>query len=156
MPSKNRESEAAWSRPAVDSPQSQQAVQSSSNFFWVDYGDGKSQDAEVSRTTQAFLQKKYHKLRRKTQLQELKASMKALPPAQSTLASVWKTRSGGSSEKEEPNLTEVAAYQILIHEDDYRMHHIPQTKVENILPSVSRRSKQSVDFYFDYCECLHL
>jgi hypothetical protein len=152
MPSKNRE--VAWS-PAVDSPQSQQAAQSSSDFLWVDYRDGKSQDAEVSRTTQAFLQKKYHKLRRKTQLQELKASMKALPPAQSTLPSVSETRTEDLSEKEKPNLTKVAGYQILIHEDDYQMHHSPQTKVENILPSVSRRSKQSVDFYFDYCECLY-
>jgi hypothetical protein len=152
MPSKNRE--VAWS-PAVDSPQSQQAAQSSSDFLWVDYGDGKSQDAEVSRTTQAFLQKKYHKLRRKIQLQELKASMKALPPAQSTLPSVSETRTGDLSEKQKPNLAKVARYQILIHEDDYRMHHSPQTKVENILPSVSRRSKQSVDFYFDYCGCLY-
>lgn len=152
MPSKN--GAAAWSS-AVDAPQSQQAVQSSSDFFWVDYGDGKPQDAEVSRTTQAFLQKKYHKLRRKTQLQELKASIKALPHAQSPLPSAWVTASEDSSEKENPELREVAAYQILIHEDDYRMHLTPQTKVESILPSVSRRSKQSVDFYFDYCECLH-
>lgn len=152
MPSKDRE--VAW-RPAVDSSQSQQAGQSSSDFFWVDYGDGKSADAEISRTTQAFLQKKYHKLRRKTQLQELKASMKALPPAQSTLPSVSKTRTKDSSEKGILNLTEVAAYQILIREDDYRIHHSPKTTVENILPSVSRRSKHSVDFYFDYCECLH-
>ena len=152
MPSKNRE--VAW-RPAVDPPQSQQAARSSSDFFWIDYGDGKSPDAEVSRTTQAFLQKKYHKLRRKTQLQELKASMKALPPAQSTLPSVSETGTEDSPEKEILNMNEVAAYQILICEDDYRMHRSPQTKVEKILPSVARRSKHRVDFYFDYCECLH-
>lgn len=147
MPSKNMDS--AWS-PALQSPQSREAVQSSSDFLWVDYGDGKSQDAAVARTTQAFLQKKYHKLRRKTQLQELKASMKALPPLRFLPPST--SRTDDSTEKENKDLSEVGALQVLIDQNNYRMHESLQVKVEDILPSLSRRSKQSVDFYFDYCE----
>ena len=138
MPSKNMDS--AW-RPAPDS-QPQQGAQSSSEFLWVDCQDGKSQDAAVARNAQAFLQTKYHKMRRQAQLQQLKASMKALPPSKSPSAST--PRNENSSEKHDR--------QLLVIQKDHRVHRSLQPKVEDILPVVSPRVKQSVDFYFDYCE----
>ncbi|KAJ5390991.1 uncharacterized protein N7496_002059 [Penicillium cataractarum] len=136
MPSKNMDS--AW-RPAPDS-QPQQGAQSSSEFLWVDCQDGKSQDAAVARNAQAFLQTKYHKMRRQAQLQQLKASMKALPPSKSPSASTPKNET--SSEKDDRQLTVI--------QKDHRVHRSLQPKVEDILPVVSPRVKQSVDFYFDY------
>lgn len=138
MPSKNVDS--AW-RPAPDS-QSQEGARSSTEFLWVDCQEGKSQNAAVARTTQAFLQTKYHKRRRKTQLQQLKASMKALPPLQSP--PVTTSTDETSLEKDD--------YQLAVIRSNNRVHQCPQPKVEDILPAVSVRVKQSVDFYFDYCE----
>lgn len=147
MPSKNMDSARS---PAPNAPQSRQVLQSASaDFLWVDCHDGKSQDGGVARSTQAFLQTKYHKQRRKTQLQQLKASMKALPPARSPPVSPLGTEN--LSEKEE-DVDEERAHQLLIHQNDHRMHHSLQLKVEDIIPVTSQRLKQSPDFYFDYCE----
>jgi hypothetical protein len=104
--------------------------------------EGKSQNAAVARTTQAFLQTKYHKMRRKTQLQQLKASMKALPPLPSPPATTSKDET--SVEKDDHQLTVI--------QNNNRVHQCLQPKVEDILPAASVRVKQSVDFYFDYCE----
>jgi hypothetical protein len=148
MPSKNMDS--AWS-PARDAPQSRQVAQSSSaDFLWVDCHDGKSQDGGVARTTQAFLQTKYHKQRRKTQLLQLKASMKALPPARSPPVST--PGAENPSEKEDQDANEEKTHHLLINQDVHRMHHPLQAKVEDIIPVTSQRLKQSADFYFDYCE----
>jgi hypothetical protein len=148
MSSKNMDS--AW-RPAPNAPQSRQVAQSAStDFLWVDCHDGKSQDGGVARTTQAFLQTKYHKQRRKTQLQQLKASMKALPPARSPPVSTPGTES--TLEKEDQDVDEERAHQLLIHQNDHRMHNSLQSKVEDLIPVTSQRLKQSADFYFDYCE----
>lgn len=138
MPAKNMDS--AW-RPAPDS-QPQQGPQSSTEFLWVDCQDGKSQGAAVARNTQAFLQTKYHKMRRKTQLQQLKASMKALPPSQSPSAST--SRNEDSLEEDDRQLTVIPK--------NHQIYLPLQPKVEDILSVVSPRVKQSVDFYFDYCE----
>jgi hypothetical protein len=151
MPSKDMDS--AWS-PALDSAQTQQAAQSSSDFLWVDCQDGKSQDAGVARTTQAFLQTKYHKLRRKTQLQQLKASMKALPSLRPPLPPASETDTSSQKEyKEDCIMTKAGSHQLPIKPNDRRMHQSLQLKVEDILPAVSPRVRQSVDFYFDYCKC---
>ncbi|CEJ56777.1 hypothetical protein PMG11_02975 [Penicillium brasilianum] len=136
MPSKNMDS--AW-RPAPDS-QSHEGARSSTEFLWVDCQEGKSQNAAVARTTQAFLQTKYHKMRRKTQLQQLKASMKALPPLQSPPVTT----------STDETFLEKDDYQLAVIQSNNRVHQCLQPKVEDILPAVSVRVKQSVDFYFDY------
>ncbi|GLI81669.1 hypothetical protein PoHVEF18_010056 [Penicillium ochrochloron] len=148
MPSRNMDS--AWS-PAPNAPQSRQVVQSAStDFLWVDCHDGKSQDGGVARTTQAFLQTKYHKQRRKTQLQQLKASMKALPPARSPPVATPGT--DNPSEKEDQDVDEERALQLFINQNDHPMHNSLKSKVDDIIPVTSQRLKQSADFYFDYCE----
>ncbi|KAF3386362.1 hypothetical protein F1880_001391 [Penicillium rolfsii] len=146
MPSKNMDS--AWS-PAANAPRSRQVVPSAeADFLWVDCHDGKSQDGGVARTTQAFLQKKYHKQRRKTKLQQLKASMKALPPVQSPPFSPPGTEN--SSERENQDVDQEQAHQLFSSQHNRQIHHSLHTKVVDIIPVTSQRLIQSADFYFDY------
>ncbi|KAJ5226817.1 uncharacterized protein N7469_006823 [Penicillium citrinum] len=49
------------------------------DFLWVDYQDDKSQGRELSRSKQAFVRTRHHRMRREKQLQQLKSPSDSCP-----------------------------------------------------------------------------
>lgn len=128
---------------------SSEALPSSVDFLWVDHDVGNSQEKEDSRMKQSFLRKRYHRLRRRTQLEQLKASIKPLPAAWPPAS---KSPVGTSTENKCNDLRKPTARVIRGDPMADQISHPPSTRVDNVLPELSRRAKQSMDFYFDYCQ----
>lgn len=55
-----------------------------SDFLWVDYQDDKSQGRELSRSKQAFVRTRHHRMRREKQLQQFKTPTDHTPPPPSS------------------------------------------------------------------------
>lgn len=132
-------------RPAKSS----EALQPSVDFLWVDHDAGNFQEKEDSRTKQSFLRKKYHRLRRQTQLEQLKASIK--PPPTAWLPTS-KSTVDTSTENKRNNPRKPTARVIRVDQMGGQISYPPSTRVDDVLPVLSRRAKQSMDFYFDYCQ----
>jgi hypothetical protein len=136
----------------VSSPtKDQQVIQNSRDFLWVDHENEHSQEKADSRMKQSFLRKKYHRLRRQLQLEQLRASMQAPPPLGAWLPASESIADTASENKNNDQHT-LAMRIIRVDQMDSQLHHPPPTRVDDVLPALSRRSKQSMDFYFDYCQ----
>ena len=124
----------------------QQEIWTSLDFLWVE----NSQEKADSRKTQSFLRRKYHRVRRQMQLEQLRASMQAPPPA--AWLPAFKSTVDTSSDNKSNDRRTLAMRIMPVHQMGSQIHHPPQTRVDDVLPALSRRSKQSMDFYFDYCQ----
>ncbi|KAJ5098852.1 hypothetical protein N7532_005853 [Penicillium argentinense] len=72
------------------------------DFLWVDYQDDKSQGRELSRSKQAFVRTRHHRMRREKQLQQLKAPSGHCPPASDPAAAPSSKPSRRRQPKKEP------------------------------------------------------
>jgi hypothetical protein len=123
---------------------SSKVLQRSKDFLWVDHDVGNSQEKDDSRIKQSFLRKKYHRLRRQTQLEQLKASIEPPPIA-------WLPASKPTENKHNDPHNPTARI-IRVDQMSGQISHPLSTRVDDVLPVLSRRAKQSMGFYFDYCQ----
>ncbi|CAI7669946.1 unnamed protein product [Penicillium pancosmium] len=104
-------------KDAPDTKTKNLVIRPPGDFLWVDYQDDKSQGRELSRSKQAFVRTRHHRMRREKQLQQLKSPPDHQGPSPSDSSSTASSTSSTSSTtatKPARNTTRVPK-----HEEDY-------------------------------------
>lgn len=84
-------------KDAPDTKTKNLVIRPPGDFLWVDYQDDKSQGRELSRSKQAFVRTRHHRMRREKQLQQLKSPPDHQGPSPSDSSSTTSSTSSTSS-----------------------------------------------------------
>lgn len=157
-------------KDAPDTKTKNLVIRPPGDFLWVDYQDDKSQGRELSRSKQAFVRTRHHRMRREKQLQQLKSPPDHQGPSPSDSSSTTSSTSSTSSTtatNPERNTTRVPK-----HEEDYddnvlecRNHYQASQQcplINNSIgagvldgsPALAVSIDQNPNIYFQHCECL--
>lgn len=127
------------------------------DFLWVDYQDDKSQGRELSRSKQAFVRTRHHRMRREKQLQQLKSPSDSCPtpttPSHAPIAKSSRTttrRVPVSKDKDESR----SAQKRCPSEQSSLIVNTIEAGVLDGGPALAVAINQNPNIYFHHCECL--
>ncbi|KAJ5894956.1 hypothetical protein N7495_006647 [Penicillium taxi] len=128
-------------RAAPSNPASRQAAQPAGDFLWVNHEEN-SQDAS-SRAKQAFIRKRYHRLKKETEQEKFKTSV--TPPFTKVSKSSKSSIAAVSDRCEKSQRPGSIKSELLVYQP-------AETGIVKAFPSLSLSTDKSMDYYLRHCQ----
>jgi hypothetical protein len=121
-----------------------------SELLWIGYQPRMSQGITTLKAKQSFLKARYRRDRRLNGLQKMRESIQKFPPKRPHPSSISET----INPPEKRGVVRSRDQHIPNSNGGTSMSRSLPARVEDIFPSLSLRTHQGVNFYFDYCELI--